>query len=204
MTIFGVLQIAVYFCLILLITKPLGVFMARVFNGERTFLHPLLRPVESIMYRLGGIEEDTEQHWTQYCGALLAFSFCCFLFVYLLQRLQGLLPFNPTKLGTFAAPQSATAMTPDLAFNTAVSFMTNTNWQSYVGETTMSYLVQMAALAVQNFASAAAGIAIAIAVIRGFARQQVNTIGNFWVDLTRCTVYLLLPVSVLAALILVW
>jgi potassium-transporting ATPase potassium-binding subunit len=204
LTTVGVLQILLYFGLVLLTTKPIGAFMARVFAGERTFLHPLLRPVERLMYRLSGVREDAEQKWTQYCGAVLAFSFFSFLFVYLLQRLQGMLPFNPMGLSTASAPQNATAMTPDLAFNTAVSFMTNTNWQSYSGETTMSYLVQMAALAVQNFASAAAGIAVAIALIRGFARQKVNTLGNFWVDLTRCTVYILLPVSVLSALFLVW
>jgi K+-transporting ATPase ATPase A chain len=198
------LQILLYFVLILAITKPAGVFMARVFAGERTFLHPVLRPFERLLYRLVGVKEDAEQRWTQYCGAVLAFSFFSFLFVYLLQRLQGMLPLNPMGFGTGSAPQNATALTPDLAFNTAVSFTTNTNWQSYVGETTMSYLVQMAALAVQNFASAAAGIAIAIALIRGFARQRVNTIGNFWVDLTRCTVYILLPISVLGALFLVW
>lgn len=204
MTTFGVLQILLYFGLILLTTKPIGAFMARVFAGERTFLHPILRPLERLVYKLSGVREDAEQKWTQYCGAVLAFSFFSFLFVYLLQRLQGLLPFNPMGFGTGGAPQNATGMTPDLAFNTAVSFMTNTNWQSYVGETTMSYLVQMAALAAQNFASAAAGIAIAIALIRGFARQKANTIGNFWVDVTRCTVYVLLPVSVLGALFLVW
>jgi K+-transporting ATPase ATPase A chain len=204
MTTLGVLQILIYFLLILLTTKPIGAFMARVFAGERTFLHPVLRPLERLIYRLSGVREDAEQRWTQYCGAVLAFSFFSFLFVYLLQRLQGFLPLNPMGFGTGGAPQNATAMTPDLAFNTAVSFMTNTNWQSYVGEATLSYLVQMAALAVQNFASAAAGIAIAVALIRGFARQKVNTIGNFWVDLTRCTVYVLLPVSLLGALFLVW
>lgn len=204
MTTVGVLQILVYFGLILLTTKPIGTFMARMFAGERTFLHPLLRPVERIVYKLSGVKEDVEQRWTHYCGAVLAFSFFSFLFVFLMQRLQGLLPLNPMGFSTGGAPENATAMTADLAFNTAVSFMTNTNWQAYVGETTMSYLVQMAALAVQNFASAAAGIAIAIALIRGFARQKANTIGNFWVDVTRCTVYILLPVSVLAALLLVW
>jgi potassium-transporting ATPase potassium-binding subunit len=204
MTTIGVLQILLYFALILITTKPIGAFMARLFAGERTFLHPFLRPVERLVYKLAGVREDAEQRWTQYCGAVLAFSFFSFLFVYLLQRLQGIMPFNPMGFGTGSAPQNATAMTPDLAFNTAVSFMTNTNWQSYVGETTMSYLVQMAALAVQNFASAAAGIAVAVALIRGFARQKANTIGNFWVDVTRCTVYILLPVSVLGALFLVW
>jgi K+-transporting ATPase ATPase A chain len=204
MTHLGILQILLYFVLILLVTRPLGAFMTRVFGGERTFLHPVLRPLERLIYRLSSVKEDAEQRWTQYCGAVLAFSFFSFLFVYLLQRLQGMLPFNPMGFGTGSAPSNATAMTPDLAFNAAVSFMTNTNWQSYVGETTMSYLVQMAALAVQNFTSAAAGIAIAIALIRAFAQQKVNTLGNFWVDLTRCTVYILLPVSVLGALFLVW
>jgi K+-transporting ATPase ATPase A chain len=204
MTTTGVLQILLYFVLLLLITKPMGAFMARLFAGERTFVHPVLRPVERIVYRLSGVNEGAEQRWTQYCGAVLAFSFFSFLFVYLLQRLQGVLPLNPMGFGTGAAPQNATAMTPDLAFNTAVSFMTNTNWQAYGGETTMSYLTQMTALAVQNFASAAAGIAIAIALIRGFARQKANTIGNFWVDLTRSVVYILLPISVISALFLCW
>jgi K+-transporting ATPase ATPase A chain len=204
MTTTGVLQILLYFVILLLITKPMGAFMARLFAGERTFLHPVLRPVERIVYKLSGVNEGAEQRWTHYCGAVLAFSFFSFLFVYLIQRLQAFLPLNPMGFGTGSAPQNATPMTPDLAFNTAVSFMTNTNWQSYVGETTMSYLTQMTALAVQNFASAAAGIAIAIALIRGFARQKANTIGNFWVDLTRTVVYILLPISVISALFLCW
>jgi K+-transporting ATPase ATPase A chain len=203
MTTLGVLQILLYCLFVLLTTKPLGAFMARVFAGERTFLHPVLRPLERFLYKAVGVREHAEQRWTQYCGSVLAFSFFSFLFVYLLQRLQGFLPLNPMAFGASSAPQNATPLTPDLAFNTAVSFMTNTNWQSYVGETTMSYLVQMTALAVQNFASAAAGIAVAIALIRGFARQKVSTIGNFWVDLTRSTVYILLPASVLGALFLV-
>jgi K+-transporting ATPase ATPase A chain len=198
----GILQILVYFCLILALTKPLGGFMARLFAGERTFLHPLLRPLERLCYAIGGVREDVEQRWTQYAGSLLSFSFISFLFVYLLQRLQGVLPLNPVGFGTAQAPANATAMTPDLAFNTAVSFVTNTNWQAYVGETTLSYLVQMAALTVQNFLSAAVGVAVAIAVIRGFARQQANSIGNFWVDLTRATLYLFLPLSVAGALFL--
>ncbi len=144
-------------------------------QGERTFLHPVLRPLERLIYRLGGVREDVEQHWTQYAGALLAFSVAKFVFTYLIQRLQGWLPLNPQGFGTAQAAQGATTMTPDLAFNTAVSFVTNTNWQSYVGETTMSYFVQMAALTVQNFTSAAAGIAIAIALVRGFARQETKT-----------------------------
>ncbi len=191
----GVLQIAIYFLIILAVTKPMGVFMAKLFEGRKTFLHPVLRPLERLIYRLIGIDETTEQRWTQYTAALLAFSIFSFLFVFLLQRLQGILPLNPQG---FATGQ----VTPDLAFNTAISFVTNTNWQSYSGESTLSYLVQMAALTVQNFASAAAGIAVAIALTRGFARQQVNSLGNFWVDLTRGIVYILLPISLVAALIL--
>lgn len=198
----GILQIAVYFLLILAITKPVGIYMTRLFAGERTWLHPLLRPLERLCYAAVGVREDAEQRWTQYAGSLLSFSFFSFLLVYLLQRLQGVLPFNPMGFSTGNAPGNATAMTPDLAFNTAVSFMTNTNWQSYSGETTMSYLVQMAALTVQNFASAAAGVAIAVAVVRGFARQQAKSIGNFWVDLTRAVVYVFLPLSLAGALFL--
>src|SRR5450432_1853667 len=195
MTTNGVLQIVIYFLIILALTKPLGAFMAKLFEGKRTFLHPILRPLETLTYKLIGVNEQTEQRWTQYTAALLAFSIFSFLFVYLLQRLQGVLPLNPQGFG-------AAQTTPDLAFNTAVSFVTNTNWQAYFGESTLSYLVQMAALTVQNFASAAAGIAVAIAVTRGFARQEMNSLGNFWVDLTRATVYILLPLSLLAALFL--
>lgn len=191
MTANGLLQIAVYFLLILALTKPIGAFMARLFSGERTFLHPVLQPLERLIYKLVGVREDAEQRWTQYAASLLAFSFISVLFTYALQRLQGLLPLNP---------QALPAPSPDLAFNTAVSFTTNTNWQAYVGESTMSYLVQMTALTVQNFASAAAGVAVAIALTRGFARQQTATIGNFWVDLTRATVYLFLPISLIGAL----
>ena len=193
MTANGIFQILFYFFIILLLTKPIGLFMARLFEGKRTFLHPVLRPLEQLCYKLAGVNEATEQRWTQYTAALLAFSIFSFLFAYALQRLQGFLPFNPQGL-------NASNISPDLAFNTAVSFLTNTNWQSYTPETTVSYLVQMSALAVQNFASAAAGIAAAIALIRGFARQQMNSIGNFWVDLTRATVYLLLPISIVAGL----
>jgi K+-transporting ATPase ATPase A chain len=189
----GILQIVVFFVLILLLTKPLGLFMAKLFDGKRTILHPVLRPLETLVYRLTGVQEQAEQKWTQYTFALIAFSIFSFLFVYLLQRLQGLLPLNPQGFNASNVP-------PDLAFNTAVSFVTNTNWQAYGGESTLSYLVQMAALTVQNFASAAAGIAVAIALIRGFARQQANSIGNFWVDLTRATLYILLPISIAAAL----
>ena len=192
MTSNGVFQILLYCSLILALTKPTGAFMARLFAGERTFLHPVLRPFERLCYALIGVREDAEQRWTQYAASLLSFSFWSFLLLFLLQRLQSLLPLNPSGLGS--------GVTPDLAFNTAVSFVTNTNWQSYSGESTYSYLVQMAGLTVQNFASAAAGLSVAIAVIRGFARQQTNTIGNFWVDITRAVVYILLPLSVLAAL----
>ncbi len=202
MTANGLMQIGVYFLLILLLTKPVGVFLARLFAGERTFLHPVLRPLERLCYRAVGVREDAEQRWTQYAGSILSFSLFSFVFVYLLQRLQGWLPLNPAGFSTAHAPQGATPMTPDLAFNTAVSFTTNTNWQAYAGEATLSHFVQMAALTVQNFASAAAGVAVAIALIRGFARQQVNTIGNFWVDLTRAVVYVFLPLSLAGALFL--
>ena len=201
MTAFGVYQILFFFLLILAVTKPLGVFMARIFQGQRTFLHPVLRPLEVLIYRLGGVREDVEQHWTGYAGALIAFSIAKFFFTYLIQRLQGFLPLNPQGFSTAHAPQGATALTPDLAFNTAVSFVTNTNWQAYGGETTMSYFVQMAALTVQNFTSAAAGIAVAIALVRGLSRTEQKTIGNFWVDMTRATVYILLPLSLVAALL---
>ncbi len=196
MTSIGILQIVVFFGLILLLTKPVGLFMSRLFQGERTFLHPIFRPVERVIYTLCGVDEAREQRWTQYAASLLAFSFFAFLFPYALMRLQGWLPLNPQKFG-------AGQVSPDQAFNTAISFMTNTNWQWYSGESTMSYLVQMAGLAVQNFASAAAGIAVAIALIRGFARRETDRIGNFWVDLTRATVYVLIPISVVAALVLV-
>ena len=204
MTILGIAQILIFFAILLAITKPIGVFMFRVFEGERTFLHPILRPIERLIYWLGGVREDVEQSWVRYSMSVISFSTFCFLFAYAIQRLQGLLPFNPQHFSTASAPQNATPMTPDLAFNTAVSFMTNTNWQSYVPETTMSYFVQMAALAVQNFVSAAAGIAVAVALIRGFARHSAKTIGNFWVDMTRSTLYILLPISIVAALFFVW
>jgi K+-transporting ATPase ATPase A chain len=195
MTPIGVLQIALFLGLILVCAKPLGSFMANVFEGRRTFLHPLLRWLEVLTYRIAGVREDVEQRWTQYTASLLSFSIFGFLITYLMQRAQGLLPFNPQGF-------NATNVTPDLAFNTAVSFVTNTNWQAYSGESTLSYFVQMAALAVQNFASAAAGIAIAIALVRGFSRHQSRTIGNFWVDVTRATVYVLLPLSIIGALFL--
>jgi K+-transporting ATPase ATPase A chain len=196
MTSIGILQILVFFGLILLLTKPVGLFMSRLFQGERTFLHPILRPVERLVYKVCGIDEAREQRWTQYAASLLAFSFFAFLLPYALMRLQGWLPLNPQKFG-------AAQVSPDQAFNTAVSFMTNTNWQWYSGEAVMSYLVQMAGLAVQNFVSAAAGLAVAIALIRGFARHETDKIGNFWVDLTRATLYVLIPISVVGALLLV-
>jgi len=202
MTAIGVLNIAVYFLVILALTKPVGVFMTKLFQGERTFLHPLIRPLEKLSYRLCGVREDTEQRWTQYAASLIAFSLVSLLFAYLIQRMQGLLPINPNHFSTAHAPTGATPMTPDLAFNTAASFVTNTNWQNYFGETTLSYFVQMAALTVQNFVSAAAGVAVSVALIRGFARKQVNSIGNFWVDLTRATLYIFLPLALLGAIFL--
>ena len=195
MTSAGVLQILLFFALILVCVKPLGAFMANVFEGRRTFLHPVLRWLEVLTYKVSGVREDVEQRWTQYTASILAFSIFGFLLVYVLQRAQAYLPFNPQNFGT---PN----VTPDLAFNTAVSFLTNTNWQSYVPEATLSYFVQMAALTVQNFISAAAGMAIAVAVIRGFARHEVRTLGNFWVDMTRATLYVLLPISFIGALFL--
>jgi K+-transporting ATPase ATPase A chain len=202
MTMIGFVYILVFFLCLWAVTKPLGLYMARVFEGERTFLHPVLRPLERLIYRLCGIRETSEQRWTQYSASVIAFTMMGFLFVYALQRLQGFLPINPMGFSTGHAPSYATPMTPDLAFNTAVSFVTNTNWQAYGGEQTLSYLTQMAALTVQNFASAAAGISVAIALIRGFARKQTTTIGNFWVDATRATVYVLLPLALLFALFL--
>src|SRR5258708_4306461 len=194
MTSIGILQIALFFGLIMACTKPLGAFMAKVFEGQRTFLHPIFRWLEVLTYKVAGVKEDVEQRWTQYTASLLSFSIFGFILVYFIQRAQAYLPFNPQNFGT---PN----VTPDLAFNTAASFVTNTNWQAYSGESTLSYFVQMAALTVQNFASAAAGIAIAIALVRGFARQERKTIGNFWVDVTRATVYVLLPLSIIAGLL---
>ncbi len=195
MTSQGVLQIVIYFIVLLALTKPLGSYMARIYEGKRTFLHPVLRPMERLIYTLGGVKEEEEQRWTQYAASLLAFSVVSFVFVYAIQRLQGYLPLNPFGFGNKQA-------TPDLSFNTAVSFMTNTNWQSYGGEMTLSYFVQMTALTVQNFVSAAAGMGVAVALIRGFVRRQQNTIGNFWVDLVRGTVYILLPLALVGALFL--
>jgi K+-transporting ATPase ATPase A chain len=195
MTINGWLQIALFSAIIIAVTKPFGGYMTRVFAGERTILSPMLRPIERAIYWICGVEEETEQHWTIYAAAVLIFSFVGFLVLYGLQRLQNVLPLNP---------QGMDAISPDSSLNTSISFVTNTNWQSYVPETTMSYLTQMAGLTVHNFVSAAAGIAIAIAVIRGFTRRSARTIGNFWVDLTRCTLYVLMPICVVVALVFVW
>ena len=195
MTANGWIQIALYCVVIIAITRPLGGFMTRVFAGERTFLSPVLGPVERGIYWVSGIDEREEQHWLTYAVSLLFFSLAGFVSLYALQRFQNVLPFNP---------QGQAAVEQSLAFNTSVSFVTNTNWQSYVPETTMSYLVQMAGLTVHNFLSAATGIALAIALIRGFARRSVKTIGNFWVDVTRCTLYILLPISIVIGLVFVW
>lgn len=195
MTLNGWIQILVYCGIVILLVKPLGGYMHRVFNGDRTLLSPLFGPLERGLYRLCGTSEREEQHWTTYAVALLLFNLAGFLVLYALQRLQGSLPYNPAGM---------TAVEPGLAFNTAASFMTNTNWQNYGGESTMSYLVQMAGLTVQNFVSAATGIAIAIALIRGFARASGKSIGNFWVDMTRSTLYLLLPFCIVLTLVYVW
>ncbi len=194
MTINGWLQILFFFALILAVTKPLGVFMARVFNRERTFLDPALRPIERLIYRLTGVDEKREMRWTEYAVAMLLFSGVSMIVLYLLQRMQAHLPFNPQKL---------TNIEPSSSFNTAASFTTNTNWQSYAPEVTMSYLTQMAGLAYQNFVSAAVGISLAIAFIRGIARRERDTLGNFWVDMTRATLWVLLPFCLVGALLLV-
>jgi potassium-transporting ATPase potassium-binding subunit len=195
MTITGWLQIALFGVIIILITRPFGGYMTRVFAGERTFLSPVLRPVERAVYWCCGVDEKEEQHWLTYAVAMLLFSVVGFLTLYALQRLQWYLPFNP---------QEQSGVEQSLAFNTSVSFVTNTNWQSYVPETTMGYLVQMAGLTVHNFVSAATGIALALALIRGFARREAKAIGNFWVDLTRTTLYVLLPLSIVIGLFYVW
>src|SRR5579872_6401617 len=203
MTAIGIAQILIFFAILVAITKPVGTYMYHVFEGQRTFLHPVLRSLELLIYKLGGVQEGEEQSWVTYSASMIALSLVSVLVVYLIQRLQGHLPLNPMGFSTAQAPQNATPMTPDLAFNTAVSFVTNTNWQAYSPDTTVSYFVNMAALAVQNFVSAAVGIAVAIAMIRGFARHTVKTIGNFWVDVTRCTLYILLPICVVATLLFV-
>jgi len=195
MTVVGWIQTGVFFLIVLLLTKPLGSYMARVFGGERTWLSPVLRPVEAAVYRLGGVHEDEEMPWQTYAVAMLAFSLIGFLYLYALLRLQKYLPFNP---------QHFDNMAPDLAWNTAISFLTNTNWQFYSGESSMSELSQMAGLAWHNFVSAAVGIACAVAVVRGVVRTTTKTLGNFWVDLTRCCLYILLPICVVVGLFFVW
>ena len=195
MTVLGWIQILLFCAIVVVLVKPLGGYMTRVFNGERTLLSPLLRPVESGIYWIGGVDEKREQHWLTYTVSMLLFHVGGFLIIYGLMRLQAGLPFNP-------AEQSAVA--EDLSFNTAISFITNTNWQNYGGESTLSYLTQMVGLTHQNFLSAATGIALAVALIRGFARSSARTIGNFWVDVTRTTLYILLPFCVIYTLFLVW
>ena len=195
MTVIGWAQILLYCAIIVAITPVLGAYMTRVFNGERTFLSPILRPVELAIYKIAGVDERQEQHAVTYTVGMLIFHLGGLFIIYVLMRLQAFLPFNP-------ADQSAVA--EDLSFNTAVSFITNTNWQNYGGESTLSYLVQMLGLTHQNFLSAATGIVLAVALIRGFARHSVRTVGSFWVDVTRCTLYVLLPICVPYALFLVW
>ena len=190
----GLIQAITLFGVAILLVRPLGGYMRKVMEGERTFLWPVLRPVERGIYRVMRVDETKEQRWTAYAVSVIVFSFMCILALYLQQRLQGALPLNQSGLG---------AVSPDLAYNTAVSFDTNTNWQNYAGEATMTFLTQMAGLAVRNFVSAATGIAIAIALTRGLVRHSATTIGNFWVDLTRSTLYILLPISFIAALFLV-
>jgi potassium-transporting ATPase potassium-binding subunit len=195
MTILGFIQIILFCAVVVALVRPLGGYMTQVFNGGRTWLSPVLRPVEIALYKAGGVDERHEQHWLTYTAAMLFFHIGGFLILYALLRLQGLLPFNP-------AEQPAVA--EDLSFNTAISFITNTNWQNYGGESTLSYLVQMLGLTHQNFLSAATGIVLAVALIRGFARASMRTVGNFWVDITRCTLYILLPICIVYALFLVW
>ena len=194
MTLNGWVQILLFLVLIFAVTKPLGIFMARVFNRERTFLDPVARPVERLLYRVTGVDESHEMRWTEYAVSMLMFSGVSMLLLYVIERVQQWLPWNPQKFG---------AVAQDLAFNTAASFTTNTNWQNYAGEATMSYLTQMAGLAYHNFASAAVGIALAIAFVRGIARREKETIGNFWVDMTRATLWLLVPMCIVYALALV-
>jgi potassium-transporting ATPase potassium-binding subunit len=195
MTVIGWLQVVVLFVLVLVFVKPLGAFMARVFEGERTFLTPVFGPVENAIYRICRIDPNAEMTWYTYLFAVLAFSFVGFAYLYILLRTQQWLPLNPQGFGP---------MSPDLAFNTAISFVTNTNWQFYSGESTLSYLSQMAGLAWHNFVSAALGIAVAIAFIRGLARTSLQTLGNFWADLTRASLYVLLPISIVTGLMLVY
>ena len=195
MTVIGWVQILLYSAIIVAITPVLGAYMTRVFSGERTFLSPILRPIEIAIYKIAGVNERQEQHAVTYTVGMLLFHLGGLFIIYALMRLQAFLPFNP-------AEQSAVSQ--DLSFNTAVSFITNTNWQNYGGESTLSYLVQMLGLTHQNYLSAATGIVLAVALIRGFARHSVRTVGSFWVDVTRCTLYVLLPICIPYALFLVW
>ena len=195
MTVNGWIQIAIYFVVLTALVVPLGRYMARVFEGERTFLTPVLRPVEIALYRIAGVDEKHEQHWITYTVAMLMFNAAGFALLFAILRLQAMLPFNPAEMS---------AVPSDLTFNTAVSFTTNTNWQNYGGESTLSYFSQMVGLTTQNFVSAATGIALLLALTRAFARTSGRTVGNFWVDLTRSTLYVLLPLSIVGALILVW
>ena len=183
-----IVQIVLFFGVLLLLAKPLGVYMARVYEGQPSGLDRVLGPVERFFYRICGIKPDEEMSWKKYAGSVLLFSAVGLFFLYLLQRLQGFLPLNPQKFP---------AVSPDSSFNTAVSFITNTNWQGYGGETTMSYLTQMVGLGVQNFVSAAAGMAVLVALIRGLSRHSAETIGNFWFDLTRSTLYILMPLALI-------
>src|SRR6202163_4577727 len=195
MTVIGWIQILLYCAIVAALVVPLGGYMTRVFNGERTFLSPVLRTRDGGLYWIGGVDPKREQHWVTYTVAMLFFHVGGFLILYVLMRTQAMLPFNP-------AEQSAVA--EDLSFNTAVSFITNTNWQNYGGESTMSYLVQMLGLTHRNFLSAATGIVLAMALIRGFARASAKTVGNFWVDIPRCTFYILMPICVVYTIFLVW
>ncbi len=195
MTFNGLIQILVFFGIVILLVKPLGWYLTRVLNGEPTPLSVVFGPIERGLYRISGTSEKEEQHWTTYAAAMVMFNLAGFVVLYLLQRLQGSLPFNPAGMG---------AVGPDSSFNTAVSFMTNTNWQGYAGESTMSYFTQMAGITVQNFVSAATGMAGAMAIIRGFSRASSRTVGNFWADLVRSTFYVLLPICVIGTLVLVW
>ncbi|MBS1126948.1 MAG: kdpA, partial [Nitrospirae bacterium] len=194
MTANGMIQIGLYLALLLSLVIPVGNYMAKVYQGETFWLNRILGPVERLIYRMLGIRPEDEMSWKTYAGAAILFKFSFFFLLYLMLRIQGILPLNP---------QGFAGVSPDLAFNTAISFITNTNWQSYGGESTMSYLTQMTGLGVQNFVSAAQGMAVLVALIRGFTRRTTKTIGNFWVDLTRSTLYLLLPLSLIMAVLLV-
>ena len=194
MTIFGYVQIGLYLLVLLLLVKPLGAYMARVYQGEKVFLSPVVQPVESFVYRIVGIKPDEEMNWKRYAALMLIFNLAGLLLLYAFLRLQAFLPLNP---------QGLPAVSPDLSFNTAVSFSTNTNWQSYSGETTLSYFTQMLGLGVHNFLSAATGMAVLIGVIRGLTRHSTQTIGNYWVDMTRSILFILIPLAFVLSLVLV-